>query len=118
MREKRRQPRIDLELKITYTPSGVKRKIVEKKGYVTDLSKTGVSVETDIGDDLLEDFRGRIFVPGEKEPILFTAKACWTKKKDKLTKTSGFQFTRLTPIDKKRIEALVKRVWIQMLTVY
>ncbi|MFT5206657.1 MAG: c-di-GMP-binding flagellar brake protein YcgR [Candidatus Omnitrophota bacterium] len=118
MRDKRRHPRIDLELKITFTPSGVKRKIIEKRGYVADLSKKGVSVCTDIGDDLSEDFRGKIFVPGEAEPIRFTAKACWTKKKDKLTKESGFEFTRLTPIDKKRIDALVKRVWIQMLTVY
>jgi c-di-GMP-binding flagellar brake protein YcgR len=116
-RDKRVQPRIQLELKLSYVAMDSKVKSL-RRGVTRDISKGGVRVETDAYDPTTEEVKGRIRIPGEDSPIDFIAKVAWSKKLSKTSKETGLQFTKIKALDKKRLEKLIKNVWLQMITFY
>lgn len=117
MRDKRRHPRIKLELKLTYTPEDLKNKI-QGRASCEDISKSGALIKMDADQPIGGLIIGSILIPGESEPIRFEARVAWARPSDKVTKRAGLEFTNMTDIDRKRLEKAIERVWVQMMTFY
>lgn len=115
--DKRHNPRFEFQLKITYVPDHFKQRL-ECKGRTRNISSSGIQITTDVGIPLDDKIAGSIMVPGEEEPIRFEAKLAWSKSRDVTENVAGYEFSKLTHYDLNRLKKIIRRVWLQMLTVY